>query len=159
MRNILINDLKSFSYKELYSFIMSCPEESFEVQIARNNVFVTGDDNQALSKDYAIAAWMGQKLYDQSDNFCYWVPCLFTTEPFSFELDVSNKESFVDTLFDIISNYINPSDEKKLHDFVLCGLVYFMKVVSQQLKSKCWGLIEVGHDLVETWKDTQKQKS
>ena len=74
MKKIILNDLRDYSYEKLYSYIMSCPEESFEVQLTRNIALSAGSDMKDLSRDYAVAAWIGQKLYELSNGFCYWVP-------------------------------------------------------------------------------------
>jgi hypothetical protein len=140
------HDLSQCSFGEIYTRVMAHSGATFKLKLERVNALEPGLPNQKLMRDYSAAAWLGQRLYEQSGSFYYWVPGPTSHEPFSFETEITDRQLFVDTLFEIVSQYINPGSAEKREKFETRAMVYFLQAWNCKEEAICWGLIQVVYD-------------
>ena len=145
MEIIELVDFMGYNFKEVYCEIMPQKEDVYEVRV--DKVYMYPDDamDQANFFNYCIAAYVGQKLYEVSEQFTYSVPRADYVDDFIFRVKIRDREEFIDVLSYIVSGYHYWGDGG-LHDkFENAATKMFDEACFDENYIACWGLIMAAH--------------
>ena len=150
MITIIIEDLQNMEFKEVYQYLMLANETSFEIHIQREAAWNTPEepDMHDWSNLFAYyrAAYAGQKLYEISSHFNYWVPSVETVSPFRFEIEITDIEKFADVLYYIVVGLFNLESQEWEESFENQATIFHGAAWEFEIDVACWGLVYIAGD-------------
>jgi hypothetical protein len=142
MHSINIHDLKNYSTKLIAEFLSQQPDNEFEIIIPRDQIDPE-DINYSIFWQYYSAAYAGQKLFNISESFAYYVPFPKKDFPFRFEITVIELKKLTLALRFIIIGYY--SDDEGMLRFHEEASKYFDDSFKGKIDSNCWGLLSIAN--------------
>ena len=145
MEIIELVDFMGYNFKEVYCEIMPHQEDEYEVRVDKVYIYPEDGMDEANFFNYCIAAYVGQKLYEVSEQFTYSVPRADYAEDFIFRVKIRDREEFIDVLSYIVSGY-HYWGADGLHDkFENAAIKMFDEAGLNEKYVACWGLIEAAN--------------
>ena len=146
MKKICIDDYRHLEREDIYDYI-SENETCFEITIKRNAFRrippMTEQDKEHICYDFNKAAYAGQKLFEISTGFNYWVPPACSRMPFKFRIEINDMKAFVDTLYYIICGYFKPDFHSPENSFETQVELFYYETRHYNFDTICWGLVWV----------------
>lgn len=101
MITINLNEFYNYKSKDFYKFLILQHANEFEIIIPKTYNPID-DENFIIFWEYHIMAYTGQKLFDISSEFSYFVPSAGSKQPFKFIVKINDLEKLVDLLYELI---------------------------------------------------------
>ena len=155
MHTLVLNELQGCNFSGVYSYLMENPDSFYSIHL--NKIYPGKKDYYSTFNNYSFAAFIGEKLFEVSETFAYWVPPDLVKEPFIFELQVRDIDHFGDVLFYIISSYLNK--DKDLYATFEAAVWKFYDVAWHgEPDYACWGLITVADEIKIRYERSEDKK-
>jgi hypothetical protein len=142
MNSINIYDLKNYNVRLIEEYLFQQNDKAFEIIIPRDQ-YDDEDINFSIFWQYYTAAYAGQKLYNISRSFAYYVPCPEKQNPFRFEIEVAGIDRLAAVLAFILTGYHTKDDS--VIRFNQEAAVYFSDAFEGKIDSETWGLLYIAN--------------
>ena len=145
MQTINIHDLKNYNAKLIAEYLSQQEGNIFEIIIPRDQID-PDDKNYTTFWQYHAAAYAGQKLFNVSEGFAYFVPDPHKEDSFRFELEIRNVERLAAALAFIIAGYY--TDGKTMLRFNEEAAEYLRDCFEGKADSDTWGLLYIANNFL-----------
>ena len=140
MKTIILNNMEGFDFADVYKYIMGDPDNQFEVQFYKK--YFGKKEHHSTFVNYCNAAFIGERLFNISRLFTYWVPTNLINDPFIFEVEIYDREKFVDVIYYVVSSCINYYNHDLCAKFEAKVLAFYKTATKLHPNYACWGLLE-----------------
>jgi len=144
MHTINIYEFENYDHKAIYQYIMLQNETVYRV-IVPKEMKKPECDNFDVLWEYHIAANIGQKLFEISDAFAYYVPSIYRKQAFAFDIELTDQEKLADILFFIITGLFEHDTETTIKFHEEATKLFTEAFENEDLEVACWGLIEIAN--------------
>jgi hypothetical protein len=144
---IEIQEIKTANIQEIMDMLLEQSFQSFEVY-APKSTQLAFSEQLAIADDYALLAYVGQRLKDVSDEFSYTYIPPDKRESVLFNIKTNKIEKLAKTLLELSYNFNNDlvSDEyipfEKVYDFI-------DKVQTLEIIPACPDFIDIFREFVD----------
>lgn len=120
---IEIQEIRTSNIQEIMDMLLGKKFQSFEIY-APKSTQLAFSGQFAIANDYALLAYVGQRLKDISDEFFYRYVSPNEHESVLFEVKTNNIEKLAETLLELSYNFNNEPDSDEyipfegVHDFI-----------------------------------------
>ena len=140
MLEINTSEFIDYDQQGLYEFLVLHEETSFQVAMPKNSLPYK-EENYVIYWQYYLAALAGQKLYEISTEFEYFVPSEFVPVDFRFSFKATDMVALSNVLFTIINGCYHVNDAyNKFHDD---GTIFYEQALHGEIKAATWGLLKI----------------
>jgi hypothetical protein len=98
--------------------------------------------------EYHLAAYAGHKLVEVADSFAYYVPSIYKTGYFKFEVEISDLQKFATILFPIISAYNKFGTDDEIINFQIAASEFFINAYEEEIEPYTWGLLFIANQFL-----------
>ncbi len=144
MHTIDIHEFIDYDSASIYKYIMLQNTTEYKVTMYKctdNPV----EDPFDVFWEYYMAAFIGQKLFEISDTYSYYVPPVNATDIFKFFIKISDPEKLIDVLSFVIPGFF-VKDEDVADKFQQQAHDFFQEAFdNEELLVGCWGLLEIAN--------------
>lgn len=144
MHKIDITELMDYDAASIYKYIMLQNTNEYEITMYKCTTNPIEEPFDVFW-EYYMAAFIGQKLFEVSDTFSYYVPSVYKMDEFKFYIEVSDNEKLIDPLSFVIPGFFDVGEEippkfhQQAHEFFQEAFDY------EGLLVGCWGLLEIAN--------------
>lgn len=145
MYSINIHDLKNYNTKLIAEYLSQQSDNEFEIIIPRDQ-YDEEDFNFSIFWQYYSAAYSGQKLFNISESFAYYIPCPHKQNSFRFEISVTDLKKLTVVLRFILAGYYSENDAMvRFHEE---ASKYFDDSFNGEMEPDCWGLLYIANQFL-----------
>jgi hypothetical protein len=148
---IEIQEIRTTNIQEIVDMLLEQKLQPFEIYTPKSTQLHFSEQS-AIADDYALLAYVGQRLRDVSDEFSYEYVSPDEHESVLFEVKTNNIEKLAETLLELSYNFNNAPDSDEyipfedVNDFI--GKVQALKIIPA-----CPDFIEVFGEFVDEHKE------
>lgn len=106
MTEIIVNQFEGYDLDEFTDFLKATDDSTFEIKVPKKTI-IYFSTNEDISWEYAIAAYIGQKLNEISSIFSYTNIRLDKQGSFTFRITTTQIDELADLLSEISSVFGN----------------------------------------------------
>lgn len=144
MITINLNEFSNYTSKDIYQYLMLQQANEFEIIIPKSYNPID-DETFIIFWEYHIMAYTGQKLFDISSEFSYFVPSPGSKQPFKFIVKINNLEKLVDLLYELIFVLKEDDLTDTTTEFQLAASTFFNAAFDNKIEPVTWGLLTMAN--------------
>ena len=148
MLKITTTQLNHHTSKSLYEWLFEQNETEFQISIPRK-VKDDTTDNYAIFEEYLLAAYAGHRLSEIAQSFAYHVPAVSSTQPFVFEVKITEKGKMAEVLFIIIQSLNNKIPNEAFLSFHSLAADLLTNVLNDEVECNTWGLLWIAYKYLQ----------
>ncbi|MEO7529858.1 MAG: hypothetical protein ABIS69_00560 [Sediminibacterium sp.] len=147
MITLNLSEFKDFNFKEVYKFIMLQTQNEFEIIVPKTYNPID-DDSFIIFWEYHIMAYTGQKLFEISSEFSYYVPAAESKQPFKFIVKINDLEKLADLLYELIHVLKEDDLTDTTTEFQLAASTFFNDAYDDKEEAVTWGLLTLANSFL-----------
>ena len=148
MLKITTTQLNHHTSKSLYEWLFVQNETTFQIIIPRLDI-TAKTDNYAVFEEYLLAAYAGHRLSEIAQSFAYHVPAVSSTQPFVFEVTITEKGKMAEVLFIIIQSINDKIPSEIFLSFHSLAADYITNVLNDEVECNTWGLLSIAKQYLQ----------
>lgn len=142
MTSLLLPDLKNYNAKLIAEYLDQQGGNAFQIIIPKDRIDPE-DINFSIFWQFHMAAYAGQKLYNVSESFAYYVPCPQSKNNFQFEIQVAEIKRLSPALAFIICGYYD--NDKTMLRFNEEAAKFLTDSFEGKTECNTWGLLHIAN--------------
>ena len=147
MITINIAEFKHYDFKAIYKFVMLQTQDEFEIIIPKSYNPID-DESFIIFWEYHIMAYAGQKLFDISSEFSYFVPGACSKQSFRFIVKINDLEQLTDLLYELIRVLQEDDLTDTTTEFQLAASTFFNDAYDDKVEPVTWGLLTMANNFL-----------
>ncbi len=148
MLKINITEFNQYNSKALYEFLFLQDEIVFQITIPRKEIAGTIEKYDVF-EEFLSAAYAGQRLSEIAESFAYYVPCIYSKQPFLFEVTITEMGKMAEVLHLIIHSINDKIPSETFLTFHSLSADFLTNVFNDKIECNTWGLLHIAHDYLE----------
>lgn len=148
MLKINIHELNLYDSKSIYEFLFLKSETVFQITIPRK-VLAGTIDNYDVFEEFLSAAYAGQCLSEIAESFAYYVPCIYSKQPFLFEVTITEMGKFAQVLYIIIHSGNDKIPSEIFLAFHALAADFLTNVINDQKECNTLGLLCIANQYIQ----------
>ncbi|NDV80137.1 MULTISPECIES: hypothetical protein [unclassified Dysgonomonas] len=137
---IEIQDIQTNNIDDIINRLLDEKEQPFEIYVPKSTQTFSSS-NRDIANDYAMLAFVGQKLDEVADDFTYYYVSPSAHDSVLFEVKTNNIKQLAETILNISYGYGNDSEEDEIY-FLDDVYDFIEKVITGEVVSVCPDFIE-----------------
>jgi hypothetical protein len=137
---IEIQDVQTNDIDDIINRLLGEKEQPFEIYVPKSTQ-TFASSNRDIANDYAMLAFVGQKLNEVADDFTYYYVSPSAHDSVLFEVKTKKIKQLAETILNISYGYSNDSEEDEIY-FLDDVYDFIEKVTTGEVISVCPEFIE-----------------
>lgn len=147
MTTINLNEFSNCTKTGIYKFLLSQQAKEFEI-IIRKTYNPVDDESFIIFWEYHIMAYAGQKLFELSSGFSYFVPGAGSKQPFKFIAEINDLAKLADVLYDLAVVLQEDDPANATTGFQSAALSFFNDAYDGKVEAATWGLLTLANSFL-----------